>query len=473
MLAWLYIASEWLIRVGMVPVVVRRRQPSAALAWLAVIFFLPWFGLAVYLLVGTRRLGRRRALRHETALSSAAAPRLRSSPEPHVVHPDVDPRQRDLVRLAEHVGDMPILGGNAVEVITDTDVMIEKLIADIAAAKHHVHLLYYIFRNDETGRRVSAAVEQAAARGVRCRVLADAVGSGDMLRGLAPGLRAAGVEVAAALPVNPVRLLLARIDLRNHRKLAVIDGRVAHTGSQNIVNADYGDKRVGMWQDLSIRLTGPSVMHFQLVFLQDWFAETGHAIDPDGLFPDAGSPGNVAVQIVPSGPTSDTRGVHELLVAAIHEAERRLIITSPYLVPSEPLMTALRVAVLRGVEVDLVVPARSDQILPDAAARAYFADLAEIGVRLHLHREGLLHAKTLTVDESFALIGSANFDTRSFDLNFELTVLLFGREVTDLVRWSQKRYLDQSVPLDADRWRLRPRAYRLADNLARLLGPLL
>lgn len=476
MLAWLYIATEWLIRLGMVPIVIRRRQSSTALAWLAVIFFLPVVGLVLYLMVGTRRLGQRRALRYHAMLERVSTPNRAALLQPHIVHPEIDPRQRDLVHLAESIGDYPILGGNEVECLADTQLMIDRLTADISAAKHHVNLVYYIFQDDRTGREVAAALSSAAQRGVRCRVLVDAVGSAGMLRSLAPEMRASGVEVVPLLRVNPFRLFLARIDLRNHRKLAIIDGVTAYTGSQNIVNPDYGHKKAGMWQDLTVRLIGPVVQQLQLVFLEDWCSETNVVLETPDLFPQAASSpaGGVPVQIVPSGPTFETSsGIHDLFVAAIHEAERQIVITSPYLIPSETLITALRVAVLRGVQVDLVVPERSDQWLVDRAARAYFADLLAAGVRLHLHRDGLLHAKTLTVDSALALIGSTNFDTRSFELNFELTAMLYGREVTDLIRWSQQAYIRQSVPLDPATWNARPRLAVFLDNLSRLLGPLL
>ncbi|HVZ93404.1 MAG TPA: cardiolipin synthase [Phycisphaerales bacterium] len=473
MLGWIYWASDWIIRGVMTPIVVRRRQPSTALAWLAVIYIFPWIGLVLYLMVGTRRLGRRRALRRDLALRHVFDNRRSEVVKERVFRPDIDPKQHDIVRLAQQLADFPILGGNEAEAISATDKMIQCLIADINKAKSHVHLLYYIYENDETGARVAQALIEAAKRGVKCRVIVDHVGSRGMLSRMAPEMRAAGVEVVPLLVVNPLRILFARIDLRNHRKLAIIDGEVAYAGSQNIVNPNYGHKRGGKWLDLTLRLRGPVVHQLQLVFLEDWFSETNACLDTPDLFPPVPTKGEVPIQIVPSGPTFDVTNIQDLFVAAIHEAERHIVMTTPYLVPSESLITALRVAALRGVKVDIIMPKKSDQRLTDAAARAFFHDLIETGINIHLHSGGLLHAKTITIDDAFALVGSANFDTRSFQLNFELTLLLFGQQVTDLIRWCQHGYMERATAVDRERWINRPKYLQVLDDLAKLLGPLL
>lgn len=472
-IGWIYLASEWIIRVVMLGVVPRGRAPQAALAWLVIIFFLPWIGLAIYLLVGTRRLSARRAFQYHQAITRLGDFEREILNRPQVIQPEVHERQRDIVALAEKLSLMPVLGGNSAEFMTDTNDVIDRLIADIDEAREHVHLLFYIWRDDATGQRVAAALERAAQRGVKCRVMVDAVGSSGMLRALTRQLRRAGVEVRAALPVNPLRLLLARIDLRNHRKLVIIDGRTAYTGSQNIVDADYGGAKAGAWQDIMARLTGPIVVQLQLVFVEDWFAETAQLLDEPGIITDPSPTGGVPAQTIPSGPHASRGSVQDLFIAAIHEAEERVIITSPYFVPSESIIAALRIAAGRGVEVDIVTPERSDQRLVDAASRACYQELLDAGVRIHLHERGLLHAKTLTADRALALVGSANLDMRSFDLNFELTLALYGPEVTDLVREAQTRYMLESRRLDPAAWAARPARRTVTERLAALLGPLL
>lgn len=473
MFGWFYLASEWAIRLVMTPVVLRHRRPSASLAWLLVIFLLPWVGLFLYLLVGSPRLGRRRARRSAQAHRMMAQLGRLALRSPHIVHPEVNPRFRGLVAVGESVGDAPILGGNSVELICSTSALIDRLIQDIDDAKHSVNVLVYIFAADETGRRVAEALARAARRGVTCRALVDDVGSGRMLREIAPQLRRAGVEVLRLLPASWWRLALSRLDLRNHRKLFTIDGHIAYAGSQNIVDADYGHKRAGVWRDLMMRITGPVVMQCQQVILEDWYSETGVALDEEALFPTPKPSGTTCVQIVPSGPDRPNELIRDVLLAAIQEAERRIIITSPHLAPDETIVAALRVAVRRNVQVDLVIPARGNHPIVAAAGWSFARDLAMAGVKVHLHQEGLLHTKAMSVDDSFAMIGSSNFDIRSFELNFEVNVLIYDRETTKNLVKQQESYIAESVLIEKP-WIDSRRGLALFwDDLCRLVSPLL
>ncbi len=302
-MAWyslLYLLSEWIIRIVMVPVVLRRRSPNAAMSWLLMIFFLPWAGLFVYLLIGENRLPVRRIRHHRRILKELQAVTHLVAEHPRVFRPTLAAGFEKVVALAERLGNLPILGGNQVEMMTDTVASIDRLVEDIHQAQHHVHLLFYIFSDDATGQRVAEALMQAAARGVACRVLVDTVGSWTMLGVLAPRMREAGVDVRGALPVRFFRRKAARLDLRNHRKLAVIDGSLVYSGSQNIVDASYGRKDLA-WHDLMLRMTGPIAIELQLVFLEDWYAETQDKLEGAHIFPEVHVTGNVPVQTLPSG----------------------------------------------------------------------------------------------------------------------------------------------------------------------------
>jgi cardiolipin synthase len=323
------------------------------------------------------------------------------------------------------------------------------------------------------GERVAEALCRAHARGVRCRLLADAVGSHRFLRELAPRLAGQGIEVVPALPVNPVRRMFARFDLRNHRKLAIIDGRVAHTGSQNIVRADYGKKGVGEWHDLMVRLLGPSVSQLQAVFLEDWEFETGQFIEGPDYFPTPDDPGSVVLQVVPSGPNSPTRVLRDLAVEALHAARRRVIITTPYFVPDDALMVALRLAVVRGVRVVLIVPARSDQLLVGLAGEYFCQEALRQGVHVHLYLPGLLHVKSMTVDDGFAMLGTANFDIRSFYLNFELNLLSYDASLNGRLRCDQTNRIQESKEVDLSEWQRRGIMEQWGAQFAKLLSPLL
>jgi len=297
----LYYTSEWAVRLVMLVVVPCRRRPVSSMAWLLIIFFQPWAGLALYLLLGGSRLRRRRIGRHARLLAELQTVGKRFENHPHVVRPDLGPHPMGAVALAERLGHMPILGGNDVELLSGTRQVIDRLIADIDTAGHHVHVLSYIYADDETGRRVADALARAAGRGVACRVLVDAVGSRGMFRRLGPKMVEQGIELKEALPVGLFRALMARIDLRNHRKLAIIDGLTAYTGSQNIINADYGHRDMA-WHDLTTRLTGPAVLELQAVFMEDWYFETDEVLDGEGIFPAPRVTGPTPVQTLPSGP---------------------------------------------------------------------------------------------------------------------------------------------------------------------------
>lgn len=469
-----WLAGEWLVRLGMLPVVVLRKQrPVTCLAWLTVIFFQPWVGLAAYGLIGENRLGTRRIREHAKYADRLLDTVRRPGPmQEHVVCPNLGPERQPMVYVAQRLGGMPILSGNAIEFLDDTDEVIEHLIRDIDAARDHVHLLYYIFAADHTGCRVTDALVRATKRGVRCRLLADAVGSRRMLRKSRAELIRQGVEVVPALSANILRRGLARLDLRNHRKIAVIDGRIGYAGSHNIIRPDYGKRGVGAWQDLTARITGPSVGHLQAVFVEDWNFEMEREPEATELYPPPSVDGPVAIQSVPSGPNYPTAVVQDVLVEALHAARREVIMTTPYFIPDEALLVAMRLAVVRGVRVVLIVPAHSDHRLVDFASRFYYEQLLRLGVHVHLHQRGLLHAKTMTADDRFGFLGSANFDIRSFYLNFEFNLLLYDPDTTAKLRSCQDGYLQESHELDPGSCRASA-TERLTQNCAKLLSPLL
>lgn len=306
MLFWLSLAldiSGWVVRLTMIPVVaMRQRNAATCLAWLAVIFVMPWLGLIAYLLLGEQSLGflrvRKRMKRHKA---------FDAVHRHHAGLPEVDDvrvrRDHDiLIQLAERHGGLPLLGGNRVALLADTDDVVRCLVEDIDQARKHVHLLFYIFRDDAMGIRVGEALVRAAKRGVHCRLLADMVGSRGMFGGLGAQLQESGVQVVAGLTANPLRMRLARLDIRNHRKLAVIDGKIAYAGSQNIVEPVFGHSKAGAWHDVMVRIVGPSTRQLQSVFVEDWYQETGEALDCPSLYPSALKEGGVALQIVPTGP---------------------------------------------------------------------------------------------------------------------------------------------------------------------------
>ncbi|MCB1822456.1 MAG: cardiolipin synthase, partial [Candidatus Competibacteraceae bacterium] len=348
---------------------------------------------------------------------------------------------------------------------------------DMNAAREHVHVLFYIWLPDRNGCKVMEALKRAAARGVTCRALVDDLGSRLLIHSEHwPAMAKAGIRLARALPIgNPLlRPLRGRIDLRNHRKIVVIDDRITYCGSQNCADAEFHVKaKYAPWVDAVMRFEGPIVRQNQHLFASDWMAHIDDDIDellrrPLPIFP----PGFPA-QVIGTGPTVRYSAMPEMFESLMHAARRELTISTPYYVPDESMQGALCACARRGVATTLIVPARNDSWVVGAASRSYYADLLAAGVRILEYEGGLLHAKTLTLDGEITLIGSANLDRRSFELNYENNILFYDPALTAELRQRQDRYMAQSRLISNAEVAGWPRQRRLRNNAIAILGPVL
>jgi cardiolipin synthase len=469
--ALVYLVTEWAIRICALIAIPFRRSPDSARAWLLLLLFLPVPGLLLYWLIGRPtypRSRRKRLAKAAIQLQDASAEIAHSSA---CRRPELSDRFRPAALLIENIGRFPALGANSISLIVDYDRAIDSLVSDIDSAEHHVHIQMYIFASDETGEKVMGALERAASRGIECRVLIDAIGSSHWSRRVTRRLLARRMKVARTLPVAPWRRGSARGDLRNHRKIAVIDGVIGHVGSQNIVNAEAMKGIVN--EELVARVIGPAVVEMQTVFAVDWLLETDEAMSGPEYFRHHGGPGDSTAQLMPSGPDYGEVGIGYLTVALIHGALERVVITTPYFIPEAALLQALRTAVLRGVTVDLIVPSVSDNRLVRLAQQSYYSELLESGVNVRLYGRGFLHAKHLTIDNEVALIGSSNVDVRSFVLNAEVTLIAYDQAVVADLRAHQDRCIDAAEHLTKDGWNNRSRMVKIGENIARLVSPLL
>jgi cardiolipin synthase len=462
-LATTYLICEWAIRIGMLFFVPTRRTPQAAQSWLLLIFFLPIPGLLLYAAIGRPRFPRWRSERFRSlgpffvtvsnCLRDAGTVVQMSGQGP--------------AALAETLGGFPPTRGNHAELLPVYDDVIGRLVADIDGARESVRILAYIFADDAIGERVIESLSRAASRGVACHVLIDAFGSHRWGRRVAARLEAGGVHAHRALPFRLIHRR-TRNDMRNHRKLFIVDGRIGYAGSQNIVAKDFRPGIVN--RELVIRLTGPVVAAMDAVFVGDWYLESEEML-PSA--PVALSEGPAIAQILPSGADYKAEGFETLLVWQIHRAERRVVITTPYLVPDEDVLGALRTAVARGVTVDLIVSRVADQKMVSLAQRSYFGDLLRAGVSIHRFRDFLLHAKNVSIDGVLAIVGSSNVDLRSFQLNDEVSLILYDPDSIAGLEAIQRGYIDGSERLTIEQWSARPRAQRLLESMARLVSPLL
>lgn len=458
-----------------------RRQPTATLAWLFALIFLPGLGLLSYFLVGTTRY--RRIVRR----TARVAPRFESVIEKYDVHRKVEgqrkarlePRTESLVRLSQSLATTPASRGNRAEILVDAAATYRSMNEAIESAKDHVHVEFYVIQPDQTGIDLRDLLVAKAREGVRVRVLTDAVGSSRLPADFWGPLLEVRGEAATWQPVWKVFRRWRRnhrVDFRNHRKIVVVDGKVGFTGGINVGREYLGlDPEVGGWRDTHVRITGPAVLSLQKAFVQDWLAVTDHLIDDERAFPDpvGDDGGECIVQVIDSGPDRPFSPLLYVFVQAIALARERVWITSPYFIPSPTLQDGLITAALRGVDVRILLPTRSDSLIVTLASRTYYQRLLEAGVRIYQYERGFVHAKTMLVDHWVATVGSANMDMRSFHINFEINALIYGRQaVKDLAR-AYLADLENAAEVSEEQLSGRSYAARLVSAGARLLSPLL
>jgi len=453
------------------------RDPSSRIAWVVVITVVPGIGILAYLLFGEVNIGRRRIARLREVLERMPEPAAVTAGDGPNLRAAVPEKYEHLFRVGHSVNGFEPVGGNSARLLPDSNAAIDSMVKDIDAAEDHVHLLFYIWLTDNNGCKVVEALKRAAGRGVKCRAMADGLGSRAMIGSEHwKAMRNAGVHVAVALPIgNPLlRPLKGRIDLRNHRKILVIDGRVTYCGSQNCADPEFRVKpKYAPWVDAVMRFEGPIVRQNQYLFASDWMTY----VDEDlteilGRAVEAPEPG-VPAQVIGTGPTVRYSAMPETFAALFAAARRELVISTPYYVPDESLQNTLAATAYRGVDTTIVFPARNDSWIVGAASRSYYADLLEAGVKIFEYVGGLLHTKSLTLDGEVTLIGSANMDRRSFDLNYENNILFVDSALTAAVRERQQHYIGKSNPVTREMVAAWPASRRLWNNTIAMLGPLL
>jgi cardiolipin synthase len=469
LLIWLAVLARAILR--------PHREPASRVAWVLVIALLPGLGILVYILLGETNIGRKRVQRSRAVLDSlppAAPSSFENDPR---FRPEFPDRVAPLFRMGETINGFSPVGGNTAHLTADSNAAIDAMVADMDAAIDHIHLIFYIWLQDNNGLKVVEALKRAAARGVACRAMADGLGSGKMIRSSTwKDMLDAGVHAAVALPIgNPLlRPLHGRIDLRNHRKIVVIDDRITYCGSQNCADPEFRVKpKFAPWVDVLMRFEGPIARQNQHIFAGDWMAYTDEDIRDifRALVPASGE--GFPAQVIATGPTVRQSAMPEVFETLIYAARRKLVITTPYYVPDESMQGALCAAANRGVDTTIVLPARNDSWVVAAASRSYYRNLLEAGVKIQEYVGGLLHTKSMTIDDKVTLIGSANMDRRSFDLNYENNILFWDADLTAEMRRRQETYLASSKPVSLDDVDALSMGHRLWNNLLGMLGPVL
>jgi cardiolipin synthase A/B len=468
------LAAEIVIIVVAAVMISTNRRPAAAIAWILAILLLPILGLLLFLLFGTRKLPARR----REAQAFVTERMLERVPSLDAVGHRAEWPQwlESTARMTRNLGALPMVGGNAIQLLEGYTDSIDAMVVEIDKASRYVHVEFYILVVDDTTRPVFDALARARERGVTVRILTDHLGHllNAPRRQTAAWLAEHGIEWHAMLPVRPLRGHWQRPDMRNHRKIVVIDGRVGFTGSQNLIDSSYNKpkniKRGLHWVELMMRVEGPAVRELDAVFITDWYSESGELLPIDDtpvVIPDDAT--LLDAQVLPSGPSFDADNNLKLFATLLHKADRRISLTSPYFVPEESILVALTSAAERGLDVELFASQIGDQALVYHAQRSYYEALLRAGVRIYLYEApAVLHAKHFSIDDDVAVVGSSNMDIRSFSLNMEVSMLVHGRAFVDELRAVEDRYRSCSTELQLDEWLRRPRRERVRDDLARL-----
>lgn len=450
-----------------VAIVRPHRSPASRVAWVSVILLVPVIGIIAYLFLGNTSIGRDRLRRLRDAEQRIPRPPLTPTPE-------LDRTARSAFDLTRAINGLGPSDGNTVVLSPTPEETIDQLAADIDAATDTVHISFYIWLDDTSGTRIVDAIVRAARRGVTCRVMVDALGSRKFLRTEQwTRMRDAGAHTVAALDDLPRlgRLAVGRLDLRNHQKIVVIDDRIAYCGSRNCADPEFRIKpKYAPWVDVFFRLEGPVVAAQQWIFAIGWMVETEEQITPVATAPVTA--GKTVAAVFATGAMTPG-AMSAAFVTTIESAREHLTITTPYFAPDDALLQAICAAPRRGVKTVMIVPAHNDSALVAAAARSSYEYLLAAGVELYEYPLGLLHSKTMTVDGRLSLVGSANMDRRSLDLNNENNLLFLSAEVTATLMQRQDTYLAASARVMLDEVQAWSFFGRLANNTVAMLSPVL
>ncbi|VFP88400.1 cardiolipin synthase [Candidatus Erwinia haradaeae] len=478
---WLLIFSYWFLIAGVtLRILIKRRSVPFAMAWLLIIYILPLLGIIAYLSMGELYLGKIRTKRARTIWLSTSIWLKNLQSNKNFYDKQNSHIAKPLFQLCKKRQGIAGVKGNQFELLTTSDATLRSVVQDIQLAHNNIEMVFYIWQPGGLADDVAEALMAAARRGVHCRLLLDSAGSVAFFRTTWPTLmRNAGIDVVEALPVSFLRIFLRRMDLRQHRKVVLIDNYIAYAGSMNLVDPLFFKQKagVGQWVDLMARMEGPIATAMGIIYSGDWEIETGKHIPPPPVLHNTILPyknkNDHTILVIASGPGFPEEMIHQALLTTIYSAQKTLIMTTPYLVPSDHLLHAICTASYRGVDVRIVVPRHNDSLLVRWASRAFFSELLEAGVKIYQFEGGLLHSKSILVDGQLSLIGTVNLDMRSLSLNFEITLAIDDNSCgKDLAR-VQDDYISQSRLVNALLWSQRAYWKRIVERLFYFFSPLL
>jgi cardiolipin synthase A/B len=469
---WLLIVSTTL------RIVFKRRPTTYVIAWMLVIYLLPIIGVILYFALGEAHLGQQRAKRAQKMRPAITKFINKLSAFPDIFTTKVSHVSKPIFQLCKHQTGLDGIKGNHIDLLSKTDDIFNRLIEDIHQAKSNIEMVFYIWSEGGKADEVEQALIQATQRGVTCRLMIDSAGSRHFIRSNASQrMRDAGIIIIEALQVNLLRFMFRRLDLRQHRKVAIIDNYISYTGSMNIVDPRFfkQNKHVGEWVDIMIRMCGPITTLMSAIYASDWELETGKYLTLPQITDFAEPPEDKKhiMQLIASGPGYTENMIHQVLLTAIYAAQKQIIFTTPYLVPSDDILHAVCTAAQRGVEVIIIIPKKNDSLMVKWASRAFFSELLDSGVKLYQFNDNLLHTKSVLIDNQLSLVGTVNLDMRSLWLNFEITTVIDDGQFAKSLSILLEQYLLKSDKVDITEWNKRPIWQRIVERLFYFFAPLL
>jgi len=450
----------------------KKRHPASTIAWILTIIMLPFLGGLLFFVFGINRV-QRRAARKQRAARTLGSNLPELSQYHLVAGEELNPQQKRLMRIAHRISGTSPTRGNRIEILSDTNRTLGLIEQSIRSAKKSLHLEYYIWQSDRTGTRIRDFLIEKAKEGIKVRFLYDKVGSMWLSKRFLKPMRDAGIQVASFLPGTTFRERWS-INLRNHRKIVIVDGHIGFTGGMNIGDEYLGkDPQLGFWRDTHLKINGPCVLQLQQVFVEDWYYATGEELVSPELFPDPEESGSIPAQVLFGEPAGDVDVLFAIMFAAINEAREQILLTTSYFVPPPSLMTALESAAYRGVKVRLMLAGKAAYAWTVLAGRSYYDSLLKAGVEINEYEHGLQHAKTLTVDGNWSLVGSPNFDARSLFLNFEVAVAMYDSKSASQLESQFNEDLKHSRQIQPAEWATRSAWDVFGENVCRLFAPVL
>lgn len=485
-LNYFFICSYWILTILVtIKILIKRRTVPSLIAWLLIIYILPIIGSMIYLLFGEPKLNMKYSIRSKIIWTSSIRQIKKLNIYKRVFSDKNSEIASSLFKLCEYRQGIGAFKYNHIKLLKKNDAILISLIKDMDLAQHSIDMVFYIWEPGGLVNHITQKLILAAQRGIRCRLILDSIGCVNFFNSIYPDiLRKSGIHIVKALHINLLHIFLRRMDLRQHRKMILIDNHIAYTGSMNMVDSTLFKKNIGIgqWIDIMIRIDGPATAIMRIIFEFDWVMETGENMSTPLLTIDYNTNNQKksellekghTIQIIPSGLGFPEGIIHQVLITLLYKARKILIITTPYLVPSDDLLYAICTAAQRGVKVHIIIPVNTDSILVNWASRAFFSELLDAGVLIHRFQNGLLHVKSVLIDNQLSLIGTVNLDIRSIWLNSEITLLIDSKRFHKDLEKIQQDYILNSQLIDPQKWSSRPYWERIIERIFYFLSPLL